>query len=119
MRMEDLDVRWHQLTEEVITGMKEWRLQHPRATFREIEAAVDERLARVRARMLEDAALVSRAADWEAESLDRPVCPTCGTPLQSCGMETRGLTTQYDQPIQLERRYAVCPRCQTGFFPPG
>jgi len=27
MRMEDLDVRWHQLTEEVITGMKEWRLQ--------------------------------------------------------------------------------------------
>ena len=119
MRMEDLDVRWHQLTEEVITGMKEWRLQHPRATFREIEAAVDERLAHVRARMLEDAALVSRAADWEAESLDQPVCPTCGTPLQSRGMEMRELTTQYDQPIQLERRYAVCPRCQTGVFPPG
>ena len=65
MRIEDLDARWHQLAEDVITGMKEWRLQHPKATYREIETALDERLARVRARMLEDAALVSRAAEWD------------------------------------------------------
>jgi hypothetical protein len=39
MQINDLDTRWRQLSEEVITGMKEWRLQHPRATFREIEAA--------------------------------------------------------------------------------
>ena len=54
MRIEDLDARWHELAEDVMTGMKEWRLQHPKATFREIEAALDERLARLRARMLED-----------------------------------------------------------------
>lgn len=55
----------------------------PEATFREIEAALDERLGQLRARMLEDAMLVSRAAEWEAEQGERPVCPRCGTPLWS------------------------------------
>ena len=58
----DFDQQWRTLNEEVITGMKEWRLQHPRATLTEIEAALDERLARLRARMLEDAALASITA---------------------------------------------------------
>ena len=40
------DRRWNELAEAVMTGMKEWRLQHPHATFRQIEAALDERLAR-------------------------------------------------------------------------
>ena len=66
MQFKDLDARWRVLTEEVITGMQEWRQQHPKATFREIETALDERLARVRARMLEDAALLSRSADLTA-----------------------------------------------------
>jgi len=119
MRIEDLDTRWHELTEEVITGMKEWRLQHPKATFREIETALDQRLAHVRARMLEDAALLSRAAELEAgDSAERLTCPQCGTPLQARGKQTRDLVTQHDQPIHLERQYAVCPQCQQGFFPP-
>jgi hypothetical protein len=62
MRIEDLDTRWHELAEEVMTGMREWRVQHPKATFREIEAALDEGLGRLRARMLEDALLVT--VDW-------------------------------------------------------
>ncbi len=119
MRIEDLEARWHELSEEVMTGMKEWRLQHPKATFREIEAALDERLGRLRARILEDAALVSRAAEWEAHAADAPVCPQCRTPLQPRGKERRQLTTQYDQTIQLERRYALCPQCGQGLFPPG
>ena len=119
MRIEDLDARWPALSDEVMTGMKDWRVQHPKATFREIEAALDERLARLRVRMLEDALLVSRAADWEATDPERPVCPQCGTVLQARGRETRTLTTDYDQPLQLERRYAVCPRGEAGFFSPG
>jgi len=119
MRIEDWDARWHELAEDVMTGMKEWRLQHPKATFREIEAALDERLARLRARMLEDALLVSRAADWEAEGGANPECPECGTPLQGRGKEPRELTTQHDQVLRLERQYAICPKCQTGLFPPG
>ena len=118
MHIEDLDVRWHALSEEVMTGMKDWRVQHPKATFREIEAALDERLARLRARMLEDALLVSRAAEWEATDAERPVCPQCGTVLRARGRETRTLTTDYDHSLRLERRYAVCPRCEAGLFPP-
>ena len=36
---DDFEARWHEEAEEVISGMKEWRLQHPKATFREIEQA--------------------------------------------------------------------------------
>ncbi len=119
MRIEDLDTRWHELTEDVITGMKEWRVQHPKATFREIEAALDERLARIRARMLEDAALLSRATEAQTEGSNAPrTCPDCGTPLQPRGAQTRELVTQHDQPIHLQREYAVCPHCGKGFFPP-
>lgn len=31
----DFDARWDELAEEVLSGMKEWRLQHPKATLRE------------------------------------------------------------------------------------
>lgn len=119
-KMDDLDARWHALSEEVISGMKEWRIQHPKATFQEIERALDERLARMRARMLEDAALVSRAADFSADKdSERPVCPECGTPVEPRGQETRELVTQYDQALNLKRSYGVCPKCQLGIFPPG
>ena len=51
--------------------------------------------------MLEDALLVSRAADWSAMDMEPPVCPQCGTVLQSRGQETRTLTTDYDQALHL------------------
>ncbi len=31
----------------MVTGMREWRQQHPHATLREIEQAMDERLAKL------------------------------------------------------------------------
>lgn len=119
MGHEAIDKRWHELSEEVMSGMKEWRVQHPRATYREIEAALDERLAGLRARMLEDALLLSEAAEWEAETDRPPQCPECGTPLQGAGKKTRKLTTQHDQVLKLEREYGVCPKCHKGLFPPG
>ena len=119
MRLEELDARWHELSEAVISGMKEWRIQHPQATFQEIETALDERWARLRARMLEDAALASRAADLSAASeLERPTCPQCGTPMEPRGPQRRERLTNQDQTLELKRSYAVCPQCQRGFFPP-
>ena len=55
--------RWRELAEDAIVGTKEWRPQHPKATFKEIETALDDRLAKVRARMLEDTALASGVSD--------------------------------------------------------
>lgn len=115
-----LETRWQQLADEVFTGVKEWRLQHPKATFAEIEAAVDERLARVRARMLQDVALTSAAANIRtASAADQPVCPECGEPLEQRAEDTRHLTTTYEQSVTLTRSYGVCPSCGTGLFPPG
>ena len=115
---EETEARWRQLSEEVMTGMKEWRLAHPRATFKEIEAALDERLAKVRARMLQDAALASAAADLKGAG-ERPPCPRCGGPLEHQEVATRRLVTNYDHTIELTRSYALCPACGTRVFPPG
>ncbi len=46
----DFDAQWDELAAEVLSGMKEWRLQHPKATLRQIETALDERLGKMRAR---------------------------------------------------------------------
>ena len=116
----DFDAKWSELAEEVMSGMKEWRLQHPRATFREIEQALDERLGKMRARMLQDAALASAAADLKgAQEEERPVCPACGAQLEGRGTALRELTTQHNQTVRLTRSYGVCPQCGAGLFPPG
>jgi hypothetical protein len=115
-----LVAQWQGLAEEAITGMAEWRVQHPTATLREIETAIDEHLAQVRARMLQDAALLSAAADLrDVPPAARPVCPDCGQRLEARGQETRRLTTRHEQVVTLRRTRAVCPACGTALFPPG
>jgi YgiT-type zinc finger domain-containing protein len=109
----------HQLTEDITTGMREWRMQHPKATLREIETELDARLARTRARLLEDLALQTTAASWQdAARLHTPSCPQCGTPLDERGTHPRTLLTDGGQELTLERSYGVCPSCGSGLFPP-
>ena len=111
--------RWRVLSDEVLTGLRDWRTAHPRATFAEIEAAVEERLRRLRAQLLQDVALTSAAAVWpDTPTAARPACPDCGTALQSRGQHTRTLTVQGDQAVPLARTYGVCPACGAGLFPP-
>jgi ribosomal protein S27AE len=100
--------------------MADWRAAHPRATFNEIEAALDERLNRVRARVLADLALASAAADLQAASAEeRPCCERCGAALRARGQSERGVVTQGGAEVRLVRSYATCPRCGDGSFPPG
>jgi NADH pyrophosphatase NudC (nudix superfamily) len=113
------DALWQQLTQDVMTGMREWRLQHPKATLREMEQELDTRLNRMRARMLEDMALASAAADWTDTSRgEQPTCTDCGQPVQPRGTETRTLQTQGGQELHLTRQYGTCPACGAGLFPP-
>ena len=110
---------WRQLSDEIMTGMREWRSQHPKSTLREIETELDTRMAHMRARMLEDLALQSTAATWAVSAqLHTPTCPQCGTPLAERGQHPRTLLTQGGQQITLERSYGVCPACNSGLFPP-
>jgi YgiT-type zinc finger domain-containing protein len=120
MWSEEIDRRWMRLANEVFIGMREWRLVHPRATLTEMEVALDERWASVRARLLEDVALASAAADLStAPPTERAACPACGHVLHAHGQEERRLTTLGDQTLTLARTRAVCPACGTGVFPPG
>lgn len=112
-----IEARWRALGEEAFTGMAEWRTQHPQATFRAIEAVVDERLARVRARMLEDAVLL-RAATEVQQGSERPRCPACGEAMVAHGRSSRRVVTNPDQAITLRRARAVCPACGAGLFLP-
>ena len=69
------------LSTEILSGMREWRSQHPAATFREIECEVDARLACLRARLLEHTAQTSAPTDWADQPLaQQPQCPDCATP---------------------------------------
>lgn len=117
---EEVERRLQELSGKVILEVKEWRLQHPKATFREIEAAVDESWARGRARLLQEVALASEATEVSREPEGKgSQCPRCGSSLERRGQHTRSLTTNYDQSINLKRSYGVCPACGTGLFPPG
>jgi len=110
---------WHRLTAEIMSGMREWRVAHPKATLREMEQELDRRWVRVRAQMLADMALASVAADWTATPAGQhPTCPDCGQPLHLRGADTRTLQTHGGQDIILERQYGSCPACGAGLFPP-
>jgi hypothetical protein len=119
MERESADPTWEILSHDILTGMREWRLQHPQATLAEIEAALDERWYRVRARMLEDLALQSSAATWQTTiPAEHPTCPDCGGPLKSRGRQPRHLKTHGGQQLTLTRSYGYCPKCRKGHFPP-
>jgi predicted RNA-binding Zn-ribbon protein involved in translation (DUF1610 family) len=118
MNREKTQKEWRGLSEEVITGMTEWREQHSRATLREIEEEIDKRLSVMRARMISDAAMNSASTDWQAGE-KAAVCPKCGVALIKKGKKKRKLQTRGGREIELEREYGVCPECGQGIFPPG
>jgi hypothetical protein len=120
MGTKEHEQQWRELAEAVLTGMQEWRLRHPKATLREIEAALDERWSRVRARILQDVALASAMTDLGTlDAAERPRCSTCDVSREARGQQTRHLTTYHDRTLTLTRDYAACPTCGDGLFPPG
>ena len=120
MGQADFDADWERASKELLTGMKEWRVAHPKATLSAIEAELDRRMNQLRAEMLEDLAQASALTDVRVLPEDeRPVCPQCGAHLGPRGQKTRTLSTTGNESITIQRSYAVCPHCQVGLFPPG
>ncbi len=103
-----------------VLGMTQWRKEHPKATWQEIEAAVDERITQLRAQMIEDVVQMSDSEDWSQKpQAERPTCARCGKPLSARGAQTRWIQTNGGQAVKLRRTYGTCPDCGEGFFPPG
>jgi YgiT-type zinc finger domain-containing protein len=120
MDADRLFTQLHRESEEILTGLREWRTAHPTATFAEIQAAVDERVDRLRATLLQEVALASAAAEGaERTTMERPACAACGERMTPRGTRERTLTVQGDEAVTLSRSYWVCPACGTGLFPPG
>jgi 5-methylcytosine-specific restriction endonuclease McrA len=103
-----------------VLGMRQWRKEHPKATWAEIEVAVDERINQLRAQMIEDLVQMGESEDWSRmPQEDRPRCASCGKPLSARGEHTRFIQTTGGEAIKLTRIYGTCPECGVGFFPPG
>ena len=107
----------------ILVGIRDWRTQHPRATFTEIEEELDRELSRLRTRLLEDVALASAAAGGAPVASERGApgaqWPTCGGPLVGRGEATRAVTVTHNQTVTRPRPYLVCSSCGAGVFPPG
>ena len=114
MSKEEAKKDWRSISEEALSGMKEWRQAHPKATFQEIEQEVDTRLNRLRSRMVKDLAQQSEASNWS----DAPVCPKCGGTLRKRGKHHREIQSSGGSRIHLDRQFARCTDCGYSFFPP-
>ena len=83
---QELDAAWRALSEELLAEVKTWQGAHPKATFQELETALHERMSRLEARMLQEAAQARTTSDWsQAPEQDQPRCPACGTALLARG----------------------------------
>jgi rubrerythrin len=118
MNPEEMEQQWQHKSQAAAKAMQEWRQAHPRATLAEIEAAVDEQMNQLRARMIEEVAQASpleQAVSGQMAS----TCPQCGERMQARGRHQRWLHTQGGHKVTLTRQYHSCPCCGYSFFPPG
>jgi predicted RNA-binding Zn-ribbon protein involved in translation (DUF1610 family) len=104
---------------DVLTGLREWRKQHPQATMAEIERETMKRMAQLQARLVEELSQGFPSAEPEAGRRSKVICPGCGSQMQNRGQVARQLQGAGEQDITLKRAYWVCPVCGTGIFPPG
>lgn len=112
--------KWTTSFQQASDTVSSWRETHPRATFTDIENAVDEQLAQLRTTMIQDLALESKLVDIkQLTPKERPLCPGCGKPLAANGRQSRQLITHHDQKVKLARSKGYCRRCGVSFFPPG
>lgn len=94
--------------------LKEWREQHPEASFDEIAEAVGRERRELMGQLLSELATAKRL---EVEALATE-CPTCAGQTEGKGQKARGISHMEGE-TKLERGYRYCGKCGSGFFPPG
>jgi YgiT-type zinc finger domain-containing protein len=97
--------------EQVQRELTAWHSTHPRATFAEIETAVEAQLDQLRQHLLTQHA----QAGFHEE---RPQCARCGATMVVKARKRRSVILRGDHVLKLERPYLVCPSCGEGLFPP-
>ncbi len=104
--------------QEIGDRLRQWRREHPHATFDEIDAEVARQYDLVQAAVVAELSAAAPAGSVDAVS-EAVCCPQCQTTMQRRGRRTRRIPTRRGVPVALTRDYYVCPACGTGLFPPG
>ena len=95
------------------TELRQWRANHPEASFDEIAAQVTPRRRTIMGQLL--AQLARQQGDGEVgEGLN---CPKCGQAMSYKGRPKRDVLHK-EGATELERTYYYCAQCETGLFPP-
>ena len=111
--------RFKEVSEEISREMTAWNASHPQATFLDIEVKARELVSQLEAHLIQESAMQREAPDWsKGQASQRPTCSTCQVPLVWRGKRARHLQATAGRDIHLQRTYATCPQCGTGFFPP-
>jgi hypothetical protein len=117
---EAMEKRWRERSEDVLSGMKAWRLAHPKATLRESEEAAAERMSRREAQLVQGTALASpQRTGSQLPEEEHPRCRVCELLLRECGEHTRTLQGTGGKAIALKRHDGTGSLCGAGLFPPG
>ena len=82
-----------------VLGMTQWRKEHPKATWAEIEAAVDERINQLRAQLIQDMVQMGESEQRSQLSQEeRPKCVSSGKPLSALAPSRPGLQAEGGRP---------------------
>src|SRR5712692_7271533 len=103
-----------------VLGMTQWRKEHPKATWQEIEAAVDKQINQLRAQLIQDVVQMGETQAWsEIPEEERPRCATCGKPLWASGEQTRFLQTTRGRSGEADAHVWHLPAVWGRLFSPG
>jgi YgiT-type zinc finger domain-containing protein len=97
---------------EIRRTLTNWHATHPDASFLEMEDAVEAQLHRLRASLLAE-------QTEQVFAPEQPTCRECGAQMVPRTERERRIVLGGDATVDLHRRYAVCPSCGAGLFPPG
>jgi hypothetical protein len=102
--------KWTASFQDASETVSSWREAHPRATFTDIENNVDEQLAQLRTKMIQDLVQESKLVNIkELSREERPFCPACGKPLAANGKQRvlSGLSRQLFSPSMKNCNYCL------------
>src|SRR2546427_12583422 len=85
-----------------VLGITQWRKEHPKATWAEIEAAIDEQINQVRAQVIQDVVQVRESEEGsEIPEEERPRCARCGKPRWGRGKQTGWVQSNGGEAVKL------------------
>jgi len=105
--------------QEIREQLRQWRRDHPQATFDEIDAEVEHQYAMLEAEVVAELSAAGAVGVVATQEPKVVTCPQCQSPMHRRGQRTRQVPTRRGRPAALTRDYYVCPACGTGLFPPG